>query len=219
MPLGASITYGTASSDGNGYRAALRTQIISSSGAINKVNMVGSRQSGTMPDNDVEGWPGLRIEQVYEKAKVSVPAWKPNVVLINAGTNDALQSWNVSSAGSRMGDMVRGVWGDSPRAVVVLSTLLVNNAVEAERNVGLINRQYRELVVRLRDGEGRRVLLAEMHGEKGPQVEDLADGTHPTDEGYRKMATVWFEALVKASEAGWLVAPEPVEGLPDDGAA
>jgi lysophospholipase L1-like esterase len=221
MPLGASITYGTASSDGNGYRAALRTQIISSSSSStqNKVNMVGSRQSGTMTDNDVEGWPGLRIEQVQAKARASVPVWKPNVVLINAGTNDALQGWNVSSAGSRMEDLVRGVWSDSPRAVVVLSTLLVNSGVEAERNVGLINRQYRELVARLMDGEGRRVVLAEMHGEKGPLVEDLADGTHPTDEGYRKMAEVWFEALVAASEAEWLVAPEPVEGVPDDGAA
>jgi lysophospholipase L1-like esterase len=218
MPLGASITYGTASSDGNGYRLALRTQLISSSGGATKINMVGSRQSGTMPDNDVEGWPGLRIEQVQSKARASVPVWKPNVVLVNAGTNDALQGWNVSSAGARMEDLVRGVWVDSERAVVVLSTLLVNSNVEAERNVGVINRQYRELVGRLRD-EGRRVVLGEMHGEKGPQVEDLADGTHPTDEGYRKMAEVWFEALVAASEAGWLVAPEPVQGVPDDGAA
>ncbi|KAK4125761.1 carbohydrate esterase family 3 protein [Parathielavia appendiculata] len=218
MPLGASITYGTASSDGSGYRAALRAHIVSAATG-NKVNMVGSRQSSTMADNDVEGWPGLRVEQVRKKARASVPQWKPNVVLVNAGTNDALQGWNVSSAGERMEEMVRGVWEDSPRAVVVLSTLVVNQQASVEQNVEVINRQYRKLAARLRGEEGRRIVLAEMHGEKGPVLEDLADGIHPTDHGYRIMAELWFAALVEASQAGLLQAPEPVEGVPDDGAA
>ena len=220
MPLGASITYGTASSDGNGYRAALRTQLVAEPGS-NKVNMVGSRQAGTMLDNDVEGWPGYRIEQVHAKAMAaaSVRKWKPNVVLINAGTNDATQNWNVSTAGVRMEAMIRDVWSVSPRAVVVLSTLLVNKNAATERNVGVINRQFGELARKLRDVEGKRVVLVDMHGEAGPGTGDMADDTHPNDVGYRKMANVWYQGLVAASDAGWLQAPEPVQGVPDDGAA
>jgi hypothetical protein len=48
MPLGASITYGQASSDGNGYRKALRQQLRWKGW---KVNMVGSSQAGNMNDN------------------------------------------------------------------------------------------------------------------------------------------------------------------------
>lgn len=217
MPLGASITYGTASSDGNGYRLALRTQLAA---AGNPVNMVGSRQAGTMRDNDVEGWPGYRIEQVRQKANAAggVGRWRPNVVLVNAGTNDATQGWNVSTAGERMEGLLRDVWSLSPRAVVVLSTLLVNRGVEAERNVGVINRQLVDVARRLREGEGRKVVLVDMHGEAGPGLGDLADSTHPNDVGYRKMADVWLAGLVAASDAGWLQAPEPVQGVPDDGA-
>ena len=111
---------------------------------------------------------------------------------------------------------MRDVWAVSPRAVVVLSTLLVNLGVEAERNVRVINRQYGELAWRLR-AEGRRVVLADMHGPDGPLRGDLADHTHPNDEGYWKMAKIWFRALEEASDAGWLRAPEPVPGVPDDG--
>jgi hypothetical protein len=48
MPLGASITYGYASSDGNGYRKHLRDQLRYAGW---KVNMVGSQVGGNMNDN------------------------------------------------------------------------------------------------------------------------------------------------------------------------
>ncbi|KAL2190053.1 SGNH hydrolase [Thermothelomyces heterothallicus CBS 203.75] len=249
MPLGASITFGLKSSDGNGYRAALRNLIVnrtadSYGGAgqaaqrdemfksgrgrsaarvsgPNKVNMVGSRKAGTMVDNDVEGWSGYRIEQVHGKAMAaeSAPKYKPNVVLVNAGTNDATQNFQVATAGERMEAMLRDLWAVSPRAVVVLSTLLVNQDEATERNVVAINKQLRDLVARLRDDEKKKIVLAEMRGRGAPRLADLADGTHPTDEGYRKMANIWYASLRVASDRGWLEAPEPVPGVPDDGAA
>ncbi|GAB1319346.1 SGNH hydrolase-type esterase domain-containing protein [Madurella fahalii] len=219
MPLGASITYGQGSSDGNGYRGPLRAQLTGDFG--NAVNMVGSRQSGSMRDNDVEGWPGFRIDEVHEKAAApeSVPRWRPNVVLVNAGTNDAAQDWNVTTAGRRMEAMLADVWRMSPRAVVVLSTLLLNKNGDTERRVLNINGQFRQLVARLRDRERRRIILAEMHGDDGPGSADFVDDTHPNDVGYKKMANVWLKGLVAASDAGMLQAPERVPGVPDDGAA
>jgi hypothetical protein len=55
--------------------------------------MIGSVSLGTMDDNQVEGWPGYRIEQVAEKAELSLPEL-PNVVAILAGTNDAWQDFD-----------------------------------------------------------------------------------------------------------------------------
>ncbi|KAH6634952.1 carbohydrate esterase family 3 protein [Chaetomium sp. MPI-SDFR-AT-0129] len=219
MPLGASITYGTASTDGNGYRASLRSQIVSGPG--NPVNMVGSEQVGTMVDNDVEGWPGYRIEQVHEQALLaaSTPQWHPNVFLINAGTNDAAQHYHVSAAGDRMEAMLDDLWRISPRAVVVLSTLLVNRNASTEANVGIINTQLQALATKLRFRQGRRIVLVDMHSEAGPGTADLVDGTHPNDGGYVKMANIWFQGLVVASDLGWLLPPQWLDGVPDDGAA
>ncbi|KAL1847231.1 hypothetical protein VTK73DRAFT_10412 [Phialemonium thermophilum] len=56
-----------------------------------------------------------------------------------------------------------------------------------------------------------------MHGPDGPQKGELVDGTHPDDAGYRKMAAIWYRALVDASAAGFLQKPQPVQGLPDNG--
>jgi hypothetical protein len=52
MPLGASITEGVRSTDGNGYRKYLRDQLRWKGW---RVNMVGSKQNGNMADKDNEG--------------------------------------------------------------------------------------------------------------------------------------------------------------------
>ena len=217
MPLGASITYGQASTTGCGYRCDLRAQLLS---AGNTVDFVGSRQHGTPPsgdvDVDVEGWPGFRIDQVHDKARDVVPRTKPNVVLINVGTNDAVQNRNVSTAGERMAALVEDVLAWSPRATVVLSTLLVNRNAATERNVRSINEQLGAVAAGMREA-GRRVWLVDMHGDDGPVAGDLADDTHPNDAGYRKMANVWYAGLTRVGDLGWLQVPEPVAGLSDHG--
>lgn len=91
LPLGASIVYGSQSPDQNGFRYGLRNQLVYNG---NPVNMVGSVQSGTMADNDCEGWPGYVITQVAEKAELSIPS-KPNLVLLHVGTNDCVQSIDI----------------------------------------------------------------------------------------------------------------------------
>jgi lysophospholipase L1-like esterase len=214
MPLGASITYGLLSSTGNGYREPLRSQLVS---AGNPVNMVGSRQHGSMVDNDVEGWSGFVVDQIAAKAVKSLPRFKPNVVLVNAGTNDAAQSRNVSFVGSRMESMLADIWDLSPRAAVVLSTLLVNKNTTTEANVKSINLQYQLLAQTLRQ-DGKHIVLVDMHGDDGPMLEDLADGTHPTDTGYKKMANIWYRGLVELADQGWLQRAEDVDPeIPDDG--
>lgn len=80
--LGASITFGYSSSDGNGYRYALRKKLVEDG---NIVNMVGTLSSGTMADNQVSGFIGLRIAEVAAKAEASFP-FLPNVVCIHVGS-------------------------------------------------------------------------------------------------------------------------------------
>ena len=64
MPLGASIVFGTDLSDGNSFREDLRNQLTANGASV---NYVGEVQAGNMLDNDVSGFPGLRIEQVAPK--------------------------------------------------------------------------------------------------------------------------------------------------------
>lgn len=195
MPLGASITYGTSSTDKNGYRKALRDSMTS---AGYNVDMVGSRKSGTMSDNDVEGWPGYTINQVFDKVKAQYHL-KPDLVLINAGTNDCTQDQEEAlvNAKGRMTNMVRGIFDNIDDVTIVLSGLLPNkNRNDCTRR---LNDQYRTIVSEM---AGRKIVFADTWGSF--TFDDLADTTHPNDAGYKKMADIWWRAVRNAADKGFL---------------
>lgn len=74
--------WGWESTDGNGFRESLRSQLVANGATV---NMVGEVQQGTMIDNDVSGFPGFRIEQVAPKLENVLP-WLPNLVIMHVGT-------------------------------------------------------------------------------------------------------------------------------------
>ena len=200
MPLGASITWGSKSSHGNGYREYLH-EFLTEAGY--DVDMVGSRQSGSMVDNDVEGWPGARIDQVHDHALDSVSKLLPNIITLNAGSNDCMQDYHTDNASSRMNNLIQDLWSMVPKSTIILSTLTPNTEPVAEDCAQRVNRQLKELVRNHQD-DSKRIVLADMRGNEGLELEDLADHVHPNDAGYNKMARLWFEAIQMAKRSGWL---------------
>ncbi|KAG8161302.1 hypothetical protein KVR01_009566 [Diaporthe batatas] len=225
MPLGASITFGLKSSDGNGYRDKLQ-ELLSRSGTSN-IEFVGSRRSGSMASNAVEGWPGLRIDQVLPKARASVPVDLPNVILLNLGTNDCVQNYNLDNTtqtsptapeltadptftvGTRMRMVVEDLLAWSPNVTVVMSTL-INNRVERVQDRTLdANDQFRSVAADLQ-AQGKKVVIAEMSASAGgPNMTTMFDQTHPTDIGYAMMANRFYVAMQEASAKGMISAPLP----------
>ncbi|KAL3457120.1 SGNH hydrolase-type esterase domain-containing protein [Aspergillus heterothallicus] len=203
MPLGASITVGYRSTDGNGYRKALREQLRYAGW---EVDMVGSLTNGTMKDNQNEGHFGDTIDQIRAAASRSLDM-QPNLILINAGTNDAIQNRAIRDADERMDTLLTDLFNSIPNTTIVLSTLIANT--HAQRVVQRINSEYRNLAARRR-AAGDRVVLAEMAYFVGSEY--LVDGTHPDDEGYRAMAAVWWAAVQEAEREGFLVEPNVVKG-------
>ncbi|GAW16614.1 hypothetical protein ANO14919_060470 [Xylariales sp. No.14919] len=195
MPLGGSITYGVGSSDGNGYRKLLY-EALTSSGF--KVTMLGSRKTGTMDSGSHEGWRGFKINEIHEKGVKSAKAHVPNVFTINSGANDCIQDFDVGNAVMRIDDMLHHLWEASPGSTTVLSTLLRNENAKVNARVVDLNNQIRQ-IVRQRETEGKKIVLADMDTPRGPQVGDLVDGTHPNDEGYKKMAEIWYNSIEAAA--------------------
>ncbi|KFY70309.1 hypothetical protein V499_09272, partial [Pseudogymnoascus sp. VKM F-103] len=202
MPLGASITkgQGVPGADNNGYRKFLRDQLRFDGW---QVNMVGSQPGGTMQDNDSEGYPGAIIAEVAGHAEFALSTFKPNAVLINAGTNDATKDHDVSTAGDRMKDMIMNCFIKVPSTVVILSTLLPNSI--APGKVAEINDQYRNIAAKFRN-DGFHIILAEMD-DGFISINEIFDKTHPNPSGYQKMAAVWHHAINQADKKGWLVQP------------
>lgn len=80
-----------------------------------------------------------------------------------------------------------------PNTTIILSTLLPNKATP--QVVEWISDQYRTLAAKRRKS-GDRVVLADM--SYFIPLDELADATHPTDAGYKRMASVWWAAIEDA---------------------
>ncbi|KAJ6178216.1 hypothetical protein N7519_008677 [Penicillium mononematosum] len=199
LPLGASITMGYKSADGNGYRKWLRQQLRYAGW---DVDMVGTTKSGTMHDNDHDGHIGWRIDQIASHAKEIIPQ-QPNVILINAGTNDALQKYKVATAGKRMDSLLTYLFDNIPNTTIILSTLTFNG--EEPLLSTEINKQYLELAAKRR-AQGESLVVADM--SSFIQWKQLVDKVHPTAAGYEKMASVWWAAIQQAEKEGFLKAPK-----------
>lgn len=168
-----------------------------------KVRMVGSRKTGHIPNNDHEGWRGFRIDEIEKKAKNSVKALSPNVFMVNAGSNDCLQSFNISHASIRMDDLLEYLWLASPHSTVLLSTLLPIAIEGANSVVKRVNDQFRALAED-KEAERKRIVLVDMYTPEGPDVHSLVDGIHPDDDGYGRMATLWFRGIQQALQKGYI---------------
>jgi len=205
MPLGGSITHGVGSSHQNGYRDVLLQLLYRHS---YQVRLVGSRKSGTMTNNEHEGWRGFRIDQIATKAKASAEGLQPQLFTVNAGSNDCLQGYKLEEASRRMDNLLESLWLASPDSTVVIGSLLVNKDKRVDGVIRDFNQQLEKLV-RTKRWEGRKVVFVDMHGGDGPLVEDLGeDGTHPNDAGYAKMAKIWLQGIQVASNSGFLSATE-----------
>ncbi|CAG8908879.1 unnamed protein product [Penicillium egyptiacum] len=219
LPLGASITMGYKSADGNGYRKWLRQQLRYAGW---EVDMVGTMKSGTMHDNvshsvlplsrfrriyfdssqDHDGHIGWRIDQIASHAKEIIPQ-QPNVILINAGTNDAIQKYKVDTAGKRMDSLLTYLFDNIPNTTIILSTLTFNG--KQPQLSTKISTQYLELAAKRR-ARNESLVVADM--STFIQWKQLVDKIHPTAAGYEEMASVWWAAIQQAEKEGFLKAPK-----------
>jgi lysophospholipase L1-like esterase len=219
MALGASTTRGDSpdkSVDNNGFRRPLREKLTKIG---NPVNFVGTQRLGNMTDNDIEAYPGVPTHRIHYHAKKAVPARKPNLFLINAGSNDCFQHIDIDNFYKRYDALVRYCLEASPRSTVIVSTILPtwDKRFNGREDVWRVNPQIRRLA-KIYQEQGKPVVLAELQGPDGVQDENLAeDGMHPGTPGYEMMATKMFEAIIEADARGFLQTPEPIMGILDDG--
>ncbi|MEV4753757.1 RICIN domain-containing protein [Micromonospora sp. NPDC049559] len=190
LPLGDSITDGL---DGTGgYRADL-WQLFRADGGY--VDFVGSQFAGPerLGDRDHEGHPGWRIDQIDAQATAWMTSYQPDVVLLHVGTNDVIQNYAPSQAPSRLSALVDHLGAAVPAADILVSTIVP--FADAPREA--LTRAYNATIppmVAAKAGAGKRVRLVDLHAALTP-ADLLADGVHPSNGGYSKMAVAWYAAL------------------------
>ncbi|MFI5868099.1 FG-GAP-like repeat-containing protein [Streptomyces sp. NPDC051546] len=198
MPLGDSITAGEGSSGRAGYRAPLWDLIMAQSGYT--PDFVGSGSSGTTPDPDNEGHSGYTIKNIRDGIDRWQAAAAPDVVLLHLGIND-LNSHNADPAAAavELTGLIDRVDANRTGVTVIVQGLLTDTRGQTERT-GVFNAALQEAVA-ARAASGRHVRYAEPPRLALPT--ELPDGLHPSDGGYRKMATAYDEVLRTVIADGW----------------
>ena len=200
MPLGASVTFGVGSTTGDSYRKALHDSL-STNGR--QVEMVGTVKHGDFAQNSCEAFSGFVINQLVQRADQATPQFKPNLILIDAGTNNCNKGGTVPDAGRNISSLINRMFQQSPGVTIVLTTILVNPNKNQDACRVNINQQYQTIAQDFQR-QGARFVLVDMRGPDGPTVNDLADGRHPNDNGYTKMAAVWAKGIQQAQTSNFL---------------
>jgi lysophospholipase L1-like esterase len=205
MPLGDSITYDNSYADldnprptsqRSGYRNYLWYNL---QDANYNANFVGSQRAGEAIrpsfDADNEGHAGWTSYQLAEHTFDWVSKYKPNIVLLHAGSND----WKESSQGVEdilnEIDLYENISGNS---VTVILALIINRKKPVQW-VRDLNKNIKNMAQK-RINRGDNIVIIDMEHDAGINYGgDFQDAVHPNNTGYRKMANLWYKAITNIS--------------------
>ena len=190
MPLGDSITDGF--NIPGGYRIKLWNNITSNG---YKVDFVGSSSNGPVElgDKDHEGHSGWHIDQIDSNINAWMDAAKPEIVLLQIGTNDILHSYDMTTAPSRLSSLIDKICAKLPAGgKLYIAKITPLGTDYPYQKVQSYNTQISE-VVQNEVKQGKPVYVVDMYSAL--TTGDLADGIHPNRTGYDKMADVWYNAI------------------------
>jgi lysophospholipase L1-like esterase len=190
MPLGDSITHGGF----GGYRIKL-WQNLTAAGV--NVDFVGTLASGTsaLGDHDHEGHVGWRIDELDAHIGHWLFATDPRTVLLQIGTNDINQGYQVSTMPNRLAQLIDHILAYKPDV-----QLFVAQITPLATGGDHLVQAYNAAIPGILATRGPRVHLVDMYHAIDPAT-DLLDGVHPNASGNDKMADVWTQALTAVPAA------------------
>ena len=142
------------------------------------------------------------MPEIAEKANPSVLSRQPNIVLVQAGSNDIFGNFSTATAHLRMGNLIDGILAKAPHAVVLVGGLYPQADARWTAAFDSVNGNIRALVAR-KKAAGQAVDFVDFRAGFVPS--DLGDGTHPTDAGYLKQGARFYNAIV--AHQAWIMEP------------
>src|SRR5437899_1688007 len=192
LPLGDSITYGYPVS--GGYRLPLY-QLLTNGGY--NVDFTGTQTDNgapALPDSDHEGHSGWTIRGINAIAQdVFASTDDPDVILLLIGVNDYNQNDDLANAHTRLQGLVENLATNRPYAKIIVANLLATTLQPQDAEIQTTFNPFVPMIANDEQAMGRQVYFDDLRSAL--TTNDLADGLHPSQDGYNKMATNWFANL------------------------
>jgi len=192
MPVGDSITEGGKTF--STYRVPLLEKLRA---AGYRVEYVGSRtRPSPLGPLLHEGYSGKNAEYLARVVGKSFHDHPADIVLLHAGHNpfaDQKPVWTIIAA---LESMIATFRAQIPHVVVLLAQVIPSGKLPKYAYIPELNLQIAELAARL-DAPTQRVILVDQAQGFDPIEDTISDHVHPNAQGAEKMASKWFDALVK----------------------
>lgn len=176
LAVGDSITAGYGSLDGGGYQAWM-------------VDLLARRHITAQITTVAE--PSRTLRYMAPLILAALPTARPDVVLLNIGTNDAGQG-DLTDWQNRLDTFVGQILASSPTVRVAVARIALSRPQALAAAEATVN-GYVDAVVAGRRASGR-VVSADMVAAVPHRWTDI-EGIHPTDPGYLRMAQQWITAI------------------------
>lgn len=214
MPMGDSITAGVGSSNDGGYRLPLFNSLDTAGYAF---DFVGTQNDGAGFDTDHEGYPGEKTSSILLRSNNMLNMNDPDVILLHVGTNDmnsitlnndaaAIISEAVDNV-SQMLDNIDAYEAANSKTITVFVARIINQACDASnakcaKKIQATSDYNIALQAMIDARNDNNIMMVDMETGAGLVYDQeptgdfaVGDDLHPSNDGYSKMATVWFSAL------------------------
>jgi lysophospholipase L1-like esterase len=211
MPFGDSITDGYNPGTPGGYRVELFRL---AHAAAKNITFVGSGQNGPdMVDGVLfprqhEGHSGWTIAPAGGRSGIStlvattMPQFKPHVVLLMIGTNDAIDDYQMTKAPERLGALIDSIYLQLPEVLIVVAQPIPSRGDASKGDDAALSSRIKTFcdaipaIVKQRADTGRHILSVDMNTPFAPQKATLLeDQWHPNAAGYVLLATQWWAII------------------------
>ena len=211
MPFGDSITDGYNADTPGGYRVELFRRMHA---AGKSVTFVGSGSNGPATVDGVpfpfnhEGHSGWTIAPAGGRSGIStlvstvMPQYKPHIVLLMIGTNDAIDNYDMANAPTRLGALIDSIYAQLPNVLIVVAQPIPARGDASKGDDTALSGRIKTFddaipaVVKTRADAGKHILVVDMYTPFNPNKTSLLeDQWHPNLQGYVLLGTQWYGLL------------------------
>lgn len=201
MPLGDSITFGAygAGLEGvGGYRTVLWRKLADVGARVDFVGSITEHAAELGLGSGHDGHKSWRLDELATHVADWLGAHRPQLILLQAGTNDLIQGATEAQALERLETLVDRILKAAPEARLFVASLL---GVREPNDYGLALSKVAAFNAGISDLVRARAARAAVsyHDLCGlanfSAAAFAADGLHPNDVGYQSLADTWYAVV------------------------
>jgi len=130
-----------------------------------------------------------------------MPMFKPHIVLLMIGTNDAIDNYQMPNAPDRLGALIDSIYKQLPDVTILIAQPIPSRGDSTKGDDTALSARIKTycdaipVVVKQRADMGKHITVVDMNTPFSPKASLIEDQWHPNAAGYKVLAQQWFAAL------------------------